>query len=223
MALAAAFLPYYCSREARRAARGRAPRALRPRRSAPLGTRRQHCAAMSSLALCHRMPGPLLGPVPCSGPCSLRALRPPPWHRGLQEFLVHLAEFPSPHHTLEAGGHLAGEGTDFAVDRLTGEAGGGRGGVGGVGAGGLGGGLLVAGSGPGVAVGGAGAGSGRGACCRARRAPCSACVADARRARSAARPRSIPPSRRCAVGSREEGPALASPVQPAHETPPLAP
>lgn len=42
-----------------------------------------------------------------------------PYYCSREEFLVHLAEFPSPHHTLEAGGHLAGEGTDFAVDRLT--------------------------------------------------------------------------------------------------------
>ena len=36
---------------------------------------------------------------------------------------MHLGEFPSPHHTLEAGGHLAGEGADFAVDRITGAPG----------------------------------------------------------------------------------------------------
>ncbi|KAL4424031.1 hypothetical protein ABPG75_001332 [Micractinium tetrahymenae] len=42
-----------------------------------------------------------------------------PYYCSREEFLVHLGEFPSPHHTLEAGGHLAGEGTDFAVDRMT--------------------------------------------------------------------------------------------------------
>lgn len=41
----------------------------------------------------------------------------------LQEFLASLGVFPSPHHTLEASGgvHVAGEGADFAVDRITGD------------------------------------------------------------------------------------------------------
>ncbi|PSC73443.1 K(+)-stimulated pyrophosphate-energized sodium pump [Micractinium conductrix] len=42
-----------------------------------------------------------------------------PYYCSREAFLVHLGEFPSPHHTLEAGGHLAGEGADFAVDRIT--------------------------------------------------------------------------------------------------------
>lgn len=42
-----------------------------------------------------------------------------PYYCSREEFLVHLGEFPSAQHTLEAGGHLAGEGSDFAVGRIT--------------------------------------------------------------------------------------------------------
>lgn len=39
----------------------------------------------------------------------------------MQNFLAALAAFPSPLHTLQAAGgvHVAGEGADFAVDRIT--------------------------------------------------------------------------------------------------------
>lgn len=44
-----------------------------------------------------------------------------PYYCNREEFLASLGVFPSPHHTLEASGgvHVAGEGADFAVDRIT--------------------------------------------------------------------------------------------------------
>ena len=69
-------------------------------------------------------PGCTLSPPPSVYPNACPCPPPPP-----QEFLVHLGEFPSPHHTLEQGGHLAGEGADFVIDRILGRSvGGGRGG-----------------------------------------------------------------------------------------------
>lgn len=85
------------------------------------------CCEACTLAVAHQWDPPTC-PLTQRHTTSLTCITcaPPLWplHRHCplllpQELLVRLGEFPSPHHTLAAGGH-AGEGVDFAIDRITG-------------------------------------------------------------------------------------------------------